>query len=83
MTEGDIVECWWIDSATTSSGWSDLSELTNEITPIKTAGYLMHSNQDAVTIALSLDPENENFNGAITIPVVCIKSLERLSKVVE
>lgn len=73
-----LVEVIWVDSETTLSGWNDLSDLTNELVPIRTAGYLVRSDESAVTVCLSLDPKNEHYNGAILIPRVCIKSVNEL-----
>lgn len=73
--EGTIVECYWVDSCGPDSiGWMDIGSIHVAVASCRTAGIVMHTDEDNVVIALSLDGENGNVRDWITIPQVAITS---------
>lgn len=73
-----IVAITWIDSHA-YHGWQSLLEI-NEINEMcYTIGFLVKETSKSTTVASSYDPENNNFNGVISIPREAIKS-KRLVK---
>lgn len=70
--QGAIVEVHWIDSCGPHPGWTALEDLDLEPSVIRSAGIVMHSDKEAVTLILSHHPDGEMFDGAITIPQVAI-----------
>jgi hypothetical protein len=74
-----LVYVEWVDSSG-FDGWAPRNELADQPRPAtcRTAGIVVAENDQALTIALSIDDTDGNFNGAITIPHFAITTREAL-----
>jgi len=66
---------YWKDSAV-QGGWNEEHELTG-LADIATTGYVVKRTPEAITVAGSVS-EGDMFGEAITIPMVCVRRIERL-----
>ncbi|MGD9682613.1 MAG: hypothetical protein AB7W16_15605 [Candidatus Obscuribacterales bacterium] len=74
MSEYKIVQVFWTDSQTPNVvGWMDQNEISHEPSSIETVGYLIHEDDESVTIAASVS-NDDLVQGVIVIPKAVITS---------
>lgn len=76
-----IIRITWRDATGVDEGWLDLEDvLKQNLSTIHTVGMLIADTDEYVTIALSYDEDNKNIAGYLTIPRVCITTIEHLQR---
>lgn len=64
----DIVYIEWLDSSGIDS-WSPIQDLEDgQLAKCRTAGILLFEDDEAITVALSVDDQHDNVLNALTIP---------------
>ena len=75
-----ILEVIWRDAVgDDSSNWKDINEVLKEqLVTVYTVGYLISEKEDCLTLAMALEPENDNVGAYLTIPIVNIVEMREL-----
>ena len=70
----------WIDSCSSNTEWTLLSDICEDIQPIKitTIGFLIQETDDCITVAQNYGIDPEQACNFMTIPKGCIKKIEEL-----
>lgn len=72
-------EIQWIDSQLSYPGWTPVAEIGPLVTPtIRTVGFVLREDDDAVLIAQCVVVGQEEFCHAMTIPKCCIRERRAL-----
>lgn len=83
MNNFPLVKIDWVD-ASQKSGWHNKEDIDFERPmDIMTVGYIIHQNDEKVTVAASLtdlDCDNYQCNGIMMIPQVTIKKISHLTE---
>ena len=77
MKLGSIIRVIWIDSCS-SSGWCKGNNF-GDTTMCESVGWLVQDDRKSITVAGHRSESTDEWNGAITIPRVAIKSLKRIT----
>jgi hypothetical protein len=69
----------WIDANGGAPGWGKLRHQDREIHGVISCGQVESQSNERVTLVLTRDTTTKNVHGTMTIPVVAIVKLTRLS----
>lgn len=61
----------WVDSVRLNSDWQRVPD-DYTITSVDTLGFVLREDDDAVVIAMCVDPSNQMISGSMAIPKVAI-----------
>jgi hypothetical protein len=84
LTAGPLVLVTWVDSRQPSAGWAWWKPLkdTWRVPVIRTAGFILHNDEEQLVLASSLSDADEDgdhqYLGAILIPRCCVRICETL-----
>ena len=77
-----IVKVEWIDSCSSNTAWSLLSEFDGDIEPIKIVsfGALIQENDETITLAQNFGLNLEQVSNLMTIPKCSIRDIRELKE---
>lgn len=70
----EIVQVIWKDSYGVFDTWHDITEYQPELRVLSTSGYLVHEDDEYITVATTFDKDAQVFSTAIAILKNCILS---------
>lgn len=75
-----IIHLKWLDAAhCDGTGWKSLEDYVPTGIVCETVGFLIHEDEETITLATSIDIEGGNFASEFLVPKVCIKERKQLA----
>lgn len=69
-----LVYLEWIDACShDDNSWTEYAEIENKLSQITTCGIVLYEDDNAITVANSVDGHTKKVSGSICIPKCCIK----------
>lgn len=81
LKRGTAVEVTWLD-AEAQSGWGAIREVRDKPVPVKSLGFVLHDNDEAIVLAGDVGEkltEDEDVNRTMIIPRGMVQKVRRLS----
>lgn len=69
-----VCQIVWKDSYSIEDLWHPTSDYTSEPRVIITAGFLVHEDDEYITVATTYDPDSETFGNGIAVLKACVLS---------
>lgn len=73
----NMIQLVWMDACADSGDWLAIEDVTLELMPIHSIGYLVKQTDTSVTIAQSIDHEGKS-GERLTVPSECIQDIHYL-----
>ena len=73
-------EVTWVDAHATTTTWTASADLDICDRVIRSVGWVIHRDARHLVLALSVDRDADAVDSVITIPAVCVRRIDRLTR---